>query len=61
MASISASPLGDESLKKEDVEFTHLEEQDLAHPKSGNESPVYGIDEAHQKRVMYVISLFQHG
>ncbi|KXG46962.1 Major facilitator superfamily domain, general substrate transporter [Penicillium griseofulvum] len=57
MASISASPLEDDSMKKEDVEFIHLEEQDLAHPNSGNESPVYGIDEAHQKRVIRRVDL----
>lgn len=57
MALISASPHEDESTKKEDMEFIHLEEQELAHRSPGNESPVYGIDEAHQKRVMCVLSI----
>ncbi|KAJ5834942.1 Major facilitator superfamily domain general substrate transporter [Penicillium robsamsonii] len=57
MASISASPPDDESTKKEDLEFIHLEEQELAHRHSGNESPVYGIDEAHQKRVIRRVDL----
>lgn len=56
MASISASPHEDESMKKEDLELIHLEEQELAHRSPGNEPPVYGIDEAHQKRVMCVLS-----
>jgi hypothetical protein len=59
MTSISASPQEDGSMKKEDMEFVHLEEQELAHCTPGNESPVYGIDEAHQKRVMCVFSTFQ--
>lgn len=57
MALISASPHEDESTKKEGLEFIHLEEQELAHRSPGNESPVYGIDEAHQKRVMCVLSI----
>lgn len=56
MALISASPHEDGSIKKEDLEFIHLEEQELAHRSPGNGPPVYGIDEAHQKRVMYVLS-----
>lgn len=52
-----ASPHEDGSTKKEDLEFIHLEEQELAHRSPGNESPVYGIDEAHQKRVMCVLSI----
>lgn len=61
MASISASPQEDKSTKKEDLEFVHLEEQELTHCTPGNESLVYGIDEAHQKRVMCVFSTFQRG
>ncbi|KZN91904.1 High-affinity nicotinic acid transporter [Penicillium chrysogenum] len=57
MASISASPQEDGSMKKEDMEFVHLEEQELAHCTPGNESPVYGIDEAHQKRVIRRVDL----
>ncbi|KAJ6138362.1 Major facilitator superfamily domain general substrate transporter [Penicillium samsonianum] len=57
MASISASPPEDESMKKENLEFIHLEEQELAHCNPRNESPVYGIDEAHQKRVIRRIDL----
>lgn len=57
MASMPASPHEDGSTKKEDLEFIHLEEQELAHRSPGNESPVYGIDEAHQKRVMCVLSI----
>lgn len=56
MALISASPHEDESMKKEDLEFIHLEEQELAHRSPANEPPVYGIDEAHQKKVMCVLS-----
>lgn len=55
MASISASPPEDGSVKKEDLEFIHLEEQELAHRSPGNGSSVYSIDEAHQKRVMCVL------
>ncbi|OQD72209.1 hypothetical protein PENPOL_c001G10359 [Penicillium polonicum] len=57
MALISASPHEDESTKKEDMEFIHLEEQELAHRSPGNESPVYGIDEAHQKKVIRRVDL----
>lgn len=54
MAPTPVTPLGDDTMKKEDLEFTHLEKQEMADCKPGAESPVYGIDEAHQKRVMYV-------
>ncbi|KAK4864442.1 hypothetical protein LT330_009705 [Penicillium expansum] len=57
MASISASPPEDGSVKKEDLEFIHLEEQELAHRSPGNGSSVYGIDEAHQKRVIRRVDL----
>ncbi|KGO44234.1 Major facilitator superfamily domain, general substrate transporter [Penicillium expansum] len=57
MASISASPPEDGSVKKEDLEFIHLEEQELAHRSPGNGSSVYSIDEAHQKRVIRRVDL----
>ncbi|KAJ5163513.1 Major facilitator superfamily domain general substrate transporter [Penicillium coprophilum] len=57
MASILASSKDDESVKKEDLELVHLEEQELSQRKSGNESPVYDIDEAHQKRVIRRVDL----
>ncbi|KAJ5499850.1 Major facilitator superfamily domain general substrate transporter [Penicillium expansum] len=57
MASISASPPEDGSVKKEDLEFIHLEEQELAHRSPGNGSSAYGIDEAHQKRVIRRVDL----
>ncbi|CAI7598531.1 unnamed protein product [Penicillium discolor] len=57
MALISASPHEDESMKKEDLEFIHLEEQELAHRSPANEPPVYGIDKAHQKRVIRRVDL----
>ncbi|KAJ5773402.1 hypothetical protein N7457_008298 [Penicillium paradoxum] len=57
MAPNLVTPLEDESIKKEDVEFGHLEEQELSNHKVGTESPVYGIDKAHQKRVMRRVDL----
>lgn len=56
MAPNSANTQENESIKKENLEFVQLESQDLGDGKSGIESPVYGIDEAHQKRVMCVPS-----
>jgi hypothetical protein len=54
MAMTPANPADHEIKTKADLEFIHLEEQELAKGTTGTASPVYGIDEAHQKRVMCV-------